>query len=84
MPSHPCSPFSQINIDHLIEKERQKLIDKANKQKQITLIKYAVDKERKESLAKQLDKKQNKAQKTVNKYNKDQELKRNQFMEKKN
>ena len=32
------SPFNQINIDHLIEKERQKLIEKANKQKQITLL----------------------------------------------
>jgi len=33
IPSISGSPFSQINIDHLIDRERQKLIDRANKSK---------------------------------------------------
>ena len=33
IPSNTGSPFNQINIDHLIDRERQKLINKANKQK---------------------------------------------------
>ena len=59
-----CSPtsqhqisFSQINVDHLIEKEREKLINKANKSKHIAMLKFAEEKERKLLLQKQLDKK---------------------------
>jgi|APSaa5957512535_1039671.scaffolds.fasta_scaffold42928_2 hypothetical protein len=50
MASTHGSPFHQINIEHLIERERQKLIDKANRQKQITLLKFSEERDRKEFL----------------------------------
>tara|TARA_B110000285_G_C15092932_1_gene600183 strand:- start:921 stop:1046 length:126 start_codon:yes stop_codon:yes gene_type:complete len=41
----------------LIEKEREKLINKANKSKHITMLKFAEEKERKLLLQKQIEKK---------------------------
>lgn len=82
MASTHGSPFHQINIDHLIERERQKLINKANRQKEITLLKFSEERDRKEFLQKILDKKQQKANKQLYKSYKEQKHKRDKFKEK--
>jgi len=83
-----CSPignqisFAQINVDHLIEKEREKLIHRANRSKHITMLKFAEEKERKLLLQRALDKKQKEARKNVMNHKKTIISKREKFLEK--
>lgn len=59
------SPLRSGNLEEFVQREREKLIAKTVKSKQLTMLQFAKERERKLKIQKLIDKKQKKAEKTV-------------------